>query len=103
MTSGLQAVNAQVGILLLGFFASSEVVGIYKVAVAVATLIAFGLQAVNMVVMPYFARLHAQGDRVRLQRLVTQSDRAILALAVPATLVFVLFGERFLVLAFGPG
>ncbi|WP_338113709.1 flippase [Thiococcus pfennigii] len=102
LTSGLQAINAQVGILLLGLFAASEVVGIYKVAVAVATLIAFGLSAVNLVVAPYFARLHAQGDMARLQRLVTQSARAILALAVPVTLVFVLFGEQFLALAFGP-
>ncbi len=39
---------------------------------------------------------------MRLQRLVTQSARAILALAVPITLVFVLFGEQFLALAFGP-
>jgi len=102
LTSGLQAINAQVGILLLGLFAASEAVGIYKVAVAVATLIAFGLRAVNLVVMPYFARLHAQGDMARLQRLVTQSARAILALAVPVTLVFVLFAEQFLALAFGP-
>jgi len=102
LTSGLQAINAQIGILLLGLFAASEAVGIYKVAVAVATLIAFGLQAVNLVVMPYFARLYAQGDLARLQQLVTQSARAILALAVPVTLVFVLFGEQFLALAFGP-
>lgn len=103
LTAGLQVINAQIGVLLLGFFATNEDVGIYKVAVAVATLITFGLTAVNLVVMPYFARMHAQGDRVRLQRLVTQSARAILALAAPVTLFLVLFGEQFLTVAFGSG
>ena len=102
LTAGLQVINGQIGILLLGLFASIETVGFYKVAVAVAQLIIFGLGAVNLVVMPYFARLYAQGDRVRLQQLVTLSARAILALAVPMTLFFVFFGEAFLSLAFGP-
>ncbi|MFB1490693.1 MULTISPECIES: flippase [unclassified Thiocapsa] len=102
LTAGLQVINAQSGVLLLGLFATPDAVGVYKVAVAVGMLIAFGLGAVNLVVMPYFARLYIQSDRVRLQRLVTQSSQAILALAVPVTLVFVLFGERFLTLTFGP-
>lgn len=102
LTSGLFAVNAQLGVLLLVLFEASEAVGIYKVATAVATLIPFGLSAVNLVVMPYFARLHAQGDRARLQKLVTLSARAILALALPVTLVFVFFGKPLLTLAFGP-
>jgi O-antigen/teichoic acid export membrane protein len=101
LTAGLMVINTQIGVLLLGLFDTTETVGIYKVSVAVATLITFGLGAVNLVLMPYFARLYAQGDRHRLQRLVTQSARAILALAVPVTLAFVLYGEWFLTIAFG--
>jgi O-antigen/teichoic acid export membrane protein len=71
------------------------------VAVSIATLVAFGLQAVTMVVAPHFARLYTQNDMARLQRLVTLSARAILAVALPVVLVLVLFGEPLLRLIFG--
>ncbi len=103
LTAGLQVINAQADILVLGLFRPSDDVGVYKVAVQAAMLIPFGLQAVNVVIMPYVARLHVEGDHRRLQRLVTQSARAILALALPLVLVFVFFGEAILGLAFGPG
>jgi O-antigen/teichoic acid export membrane protein len=102
LTAGLGVINAQADILVLGLFRPSEDVGVYKVAAQAAMLIAFGLQAVNMVIMPYIARLYAEGDQRRLQRLVTQSARAILALALPLVLAFVFFGDAILNLAFGP-
>jgi O-antigen/teichoic acid export membrane protein len=101
LTAGLAVINGQVGILLLGFFAPAKDIGIYKVCVATATLISFGLTAVNQVVMPYFARLYAQRDRVLLQRLVTQSTRVILVIAVPVTLFFMIYGKTLLIVAFG--
>ncbi|QVL51533.1 MAG: flippase [Thiocapsa sp.] len=101
LAAGVQVINAQSGVLLLGLFRTDEAVGTYKVALAVATLIPFGLMAVNVVVMPYFARLYAQDDRVRLQRLVTVSARVVLGLALPVTFVFVFYGEWFLSTAFG--
>ncbi len=102
LTAGLQVINTQADILILGLFRPAEDVGVYKVAVQAAMLIPFGLQAVNMVIMPYIARLHAEGDQRRLQRLVTQSARAILALALPLVLAFVFFGDAILSFAFGP-
>jgi O-antigen/teichoic acid export membrane protein len=102
LTAGLQVINAQADILVLGLFRQSDDVGVYKVAAQAATLIPFGLQAVNVVIMPYVARLHAEGDHHRLQRLVTQSARIILALALPLVLAFVFFGDAILASAFGP-
>jgi O-antigen/teichoic acid export membrane protein len=102
LTAGLGVINTQADILVLGLFRPSDDVGVYKVAVQAAMLIPFGLQAVNMVIMPYVARLHAEGDQRRLQRLVTQSARSILALALPLVLAFVFFGDAILALAFGP-
>jgi O-antigen/teichoic acid export membrane protein len=101
LTAGLQIINSQADILVLGLFRTSDDVGVYKVAAQAAMLIPFGLQAVNMVIMPYIARLHAEGDHPRLQRLVTQSARAILALALPLVLAFVFFGDAILAFAFG--
>jgi O-antigen/teichoic acid export membrane protein len=102
LTAGVGVINAQADILVLGLFRPADDVGVYKVAVQAATLIPFGLQAVNLVIMPYIARLHAAGDHRRLQRLVTQSARAILALALPLVLAFVFFGDAILAFAFGP-
>jgi O-antigen/teichoic acid export membrane protein len=99
--AGMMLINQHTDILMLGLFRSAEEVGVYRVAVSIATLVAFGLQAVTMVVAPHFARLYSQNDMARLQRLVTLSARAILAVALPVVLVLVLFGGPLLRLIFG--
>lgn len=101
LIAGMRLINHHTDLLMLGLFANAEQVGIYKVVLAGAALVALGLGAVNMVVAPSLARLHAQGDRARLQQLVTLSIRAILLLALPLVLVFILFGEDILGLIFG--
>lgn len=99
--AGMQIINQRVGILMLGFFVDSEVVGIYRVATQGAMLAALGLQAVGMVVTPYFARLYRQGDQVQLQRLVTTSIRGICVVTLPVAIAFIFFGEPILRLVFG--
>jgi O-antigen/teichoic acid export membrane protein len=68
----------------------------------VAALVAFGLQAVNMVVAPHFARLHARGDDAALQQLVTVSARVIFFFTLPTATVFIVFGDELVRLIFGP-
>jgi len=55
-------INQRVDILMLGMMGSTEEDVIYSVVVRAASLVASGLAAVNMIVSPHFARLHAQGD-----------------------------------------
>ena len=76
LTAGLQVINMQADILVLGLFRPADDVGVYKVAVQGAMLVAFGQKAVNMVIMPYVARLHADGDHRRLQRLTSATPCA---------------------------
>ncbi len=92
LIGGAGIINNQTDILMLGFFRTAEDVGIYRVATQGAILVAFGLQAANAVIAPQFARLYAQGDQARLQRLVTASARIILMAALPVALTFVLAG-----------
>ncbi|MEX0729493.1 MAG: flippase [Aquisalimonadaceae bacterium] len=101
LIAGIHLINQHTDILMIGIFCSMEEVGIYKVVVTGATLVAFGLQAVNVMVAPYFARLHTQGELVKLQRLVTLSARAILALAIPVVALFLFKGDVVLGLVFG--
>lgn len=101
LVANMQFINKNTDILMLGLFTTAEDVGVYRVVVQVATAIAFGLGVVNLVVAPYFARLHEQQDFVRLQKLVTISARATLMLALPVVLAFVLLGEHILRIVFG--
>lgn len=101
LIGGTRVINSQTDILMLGWMTGSEEVGIYRVATQAAMLVVFGLQVVHAVVAPHFSRLYAQRDMARLQRLVTQSARAILLAALPLSLVFILAGEIVLELLFG--
>lgn len=101
MLGGLQLINSYTDIILLGIIRTDEEAGIYRVVIQVATLVVFGLQAVNQVLQPYFVRLHTQGEIERLQQVVTYSARIILLLAFPPVLVMLAFGGPLLEILFG--
>lgn len=101
LLAGIGAFQRNADILLLGLFEPAAEVGQYRVAVQTATLAAFGLQAVNAVIPPRFARLHAKGDMDRLQRLVTQSARAVMGFSAAVVVLFLFAGEFVLELLFG--
>lgn len=99
--AGMQLVNSQTDILILGIFASAADVGVYRVAVQGSNLVAFTLTAMNMVLAPNFSRLFAVGDYERLQRIVTWSARIILLTALPVAGIFIIFGTFILGTVFG--
>jgi O-antigen/teichoic acid export membrane protein len=101
MITGLQLINNYADLIILGIFRSDGEVGIYRAVFQVALLVIFGLQAMNQVIQPHFAHLYEQGQMDRLQRLVTTSARAILALALPPVVIFIVFGTELLGLVFG--
>ena len=102
MLSGLQLINGYTDILMLGVFHDDEQVGIYRVVTQLALLVVFGLQAVNLVLQPHFARLHERGELARLQRLMTTSARGVMLFALPPVLVMVFAGQPLLEFVFGP-
>lgn len=99
--SGLQLINGYTDIIMLGFFKADEDVGVYRVVTQLSILVVFGLQAVNQVIQPYFARLYEQGEIDKLQKLVTLSARIILAIALPPVLLIVFAGAPLLEWLFG--
>jgi O-antigen/teichoic acid export membrane protein len=101
LIAGAGLINNQTDIVMLGLFRPSDDVGIYRVAVQGAMLVAFGLQVVNAVIAPQFSRLFSQGDRVRLQRLVTTTARVAMLIALPVTLAFTAAGGTLAAWAFG--
>ncbi|MFP4474784.1 MAG: lipopolysaccharide biosynthesis protein [Desulfatibacillaceae bacterium] len=99
---GMMIVNSQTDILMLGWFRDASEIGVYKAAVQGASLIAFVLTAMNTVLAPHLARLYATGEMSGLRELVTKSARVSLAGALPAAIVFWLFGDSLLGWVFGP-
>jgi O-antigen/teichoic acid export membrane protein len=101
LIAGFGVVNYHASTLVLGMFAAPEQVGVFRVALQIAALAAFGLQSVNVVIAPRFARLYAEKDMPALQRLVTISARLVLVFNLVVTVLFVWLGAPFLRLFFG--
>ncbi len=70
-SSGFGAVLARADILLIGLLISERQAGIYSAAMTTASLVAFGLLAINSIAVPTIASLHAEGNQKGLQRLVS--------------------------------
>lgn len=101
LIGGAGIINNQADIIMLGWFGSAAEVGIYRVAVQGATLVAFGLLSANAVIAPHFARLYAQGETEKLQRLVTASARVVLLATLPLALGLVFAGDTIVTWVFG--
>jgi O-antigen/teichoic acid export membrane protein len=101
LISGMHLINNQASILLLGLLSTNEQVGIYRVAQQAASLAAFTLSVVNIVIAPQITRLYHIGDMGRLQRMVTWSARVILAASLPVVAALTVFGSHLLRLTFG--
>lgn len=101
LAQGFHQINRHTDVLLLGLLAAVVDVGVYRVAAQGGLLVSLGLTALNMVVAPFAARLHAQGERQKLQKLVHRTAQAALAFALPAVVLFAVLGEWLLVTLFG--
>jgi O-antigen/teichoic acid export membrane protein len=88
-------------VLVLGMWRDAAEVGIYGIAMRIALLTAFVLSAINVVVAPQFAALHAEGNTAALRRLAQQSAFWTLVAAAPAILLLLLVPDLILQI-FGP-
>src|SRR5699024_7309453 len=101
LISGMDQLNRNIDLVILGLFEAASGVGIYRVATRGAMLVALGVTAVNQLTKPYFARFYNTHDNQQLQRLATVSARANFLLALPATLAFWFFGKPIIAFVFG--
>jgi len=99
--AGLQMLDSQISILLLGALATSEDVALFRIAVTGAGLVVFGLMAVNMALAPQVSRLYNSGEFERLQKVITLSTRLVAVISFPVALVFILWGEALIAIVFG--
>ena len=83
-------------ILILGIMLDTSQAGIYAVASRIASLILFGTFAVNAIVAPIIAKLYTEGKMGELQRIIKRSTRGLIAYAIPACILLLVFGGKFL-------
>jgi len=88
-------------IFMLGVMTSANEVGIYNIAVQGSILVSFSLFALNSVLAPNIARLFAQGELGKLQRLATISTAVMTVVAALTGLPLLLAGEWLLKTIFG--
>jgi O-antigen/teichoic acid export membrane protein len=101
LVNSMNLIMGWTDVLVLGMYRDAGEVGIYGIALRLSLLTAFVLSAVNVVVAPQFAALHAQGDVTALKRLAQQSAFWTLAAAAPAILLLLLVPDLILQI-FGP-
>jgi O-antigen/teichoic acid export membrane protein len=93
LISGMTLLNLRGGSTVVGAVSDLETVALYGISVRITALIALLLAATSAVVAPRIASLYASGQKEQLQRLVTLSTRGILAVAFPASIALILFGN----------
>lgn len=99
--SGLMLIFVQVDILMLGWLAPAEVLGIYRVAFQIALLSGLAYTALNLVVAERFATHFASGDQTALRSSAKLSARTALVCALPVPIFMLIFGKEFIALVFG--
>lgn len=91
-------INNQTDTVMLGILKDSASVGLYTVANRGAGLISFLLIAVNTALAPTFASLYAEGDRKKLQKIVSNGCRIVFFAALMIATLLIVFGQWFLLL-----
>lgn len=102
LQQGLRVAQGQILLLIAGAFGSVDTVGLLRIAQRGASVASFGYTTVVVLIAPYLARLDAEGDRVRLQRLITISARTTTVATVIPFAIFMIAGRPLLSLLFGP-
>ncbi|HYG26974.1 MAG TPA: oligosaccharide flippase family protein [Caulobacteraceae bacterium] len=94
-------VTGQMDTVLVGMFLDNQSTALYRVAAQGATLIWFGIQILQSISSPYFARLYGAGDMSNVHRLFKWTTVLSVLSALPVIAIFILFGDRLIGLVFG--
>jgi len=103
LVSGATQINQYADVLTISLFGSPEEVGIYRAVWQLSLLISFGTAIAAAIITPLFARYHRQGDRLALLGALHKARLLGLAVALPALLFILVYGENLISYLFGAG
>lgn len=101
MTATMTFVIGQTGVVMLGMFRSEAEVGYYAIAVKLATLTSFVLNAVNSMAGPKFSELYHSGKIEELFYVAQKASKLIFYTTTPILLGLILLGKPLLGFFFG--
>lgn len=101
MTALMTYVIGQTGVIMLGILRPEEEVGYYAVAVQLASLTAFMLQAVNTMATPKYSELFHSNKIDELINVAQKTAKLIFWVAVPLLLILLLSGKFLLIQIYG--
>ena len=95
------AFKRQIPVLILGYFASKEAVGLYRVATTFSAVRARLRQPVQDAVYPALVTAQSHGSKESFSKIVSYSTKNLLKIFLPIGLIFLLFADEIIVLFFG--
>lgn len=101
MITGLEIINTQTDLIMLGAMLGERATGLYSPAVRGASLVVFVWASVNMAIGPVVARAYHHGAYKQLQDLIHKSALVIFFGTLPICFALLVFPTEFLSL-FGP-
>lgn len=101
MTEGLRLLEGQVAVLLLGALATTQEIGIYRVADSVTAVTAVGQSILATAATPLFASLFASADRAGLARVAGATAIGMTLSTLALGLPFLLAGTWLFATVFG--
>ena len=101
LIAGIQVLNSNLDVIMLGALRESAEAGVYKVAANTSMLAGLGLLAMNQIITPRIAACHKRGDLAAMQTVIRQGGSISLGVACAVALVLFLAGGWFLGAAFG--
>lgn len=101
LTEGMRNLQANIATLVMGALTTAAAVGIFRVASSISVMVSIPLTLFSLVGGPLISKLYTQGDKARLQRLLTWLSIGTTAGSILLTLPFLFGGSRLLGLVFG--
>lgn len=101
MAASMDFLIAQTGVIMLGVFRTEADVGYYAIAVKLATLTTFTIQAVNTMAGPKFSELFHSDKIDELFHVARKSTKLIFFTNIPILLGVCILGETILTIFFG--
>jgi len=100
LVSGMYLIMGQSDIIMLGIMKGTTESGIYSIAVKVALIISFGINAVNLTARPLISEAYASKDFKKMQKVTSQSAYIGSTLAIIA-FIFILLFRNYILNFFG--
>lgn len=93
VASSLMLIMGWTDTIMIGIFMDENSVGVYSVALKVATVTSITLMAINSMSAPKFAEFYAKNDMISLQNVVSHASKLIFWTSLPILLICVMFPE----------